>query len=166
MVPWKTGRIKYERLCEYRNVLRRPYSKDALWRRIYTVRRVTVEAAWDLWVMDICHVHKGSQIIPILIKPVPWIDTYFFKIYFNIIPVGLPVKIWKTILSSSTQATCPTNLDILDLNVLNATNYEIPHCEPFRISLLKLKDISLFIALKDIHSSSLLYLNINLRILF
>ena len=73
-----------------------------------------------LWNPEVqCHIHKGSPIIPILsrINPIPRIDTHFFKIHSNIIlhlrlgfpkglfPVGIPVKILKTLLPSSILAT-------------------------------------------------------------
>ena len=61
-----------------------------------------------------CRLHKGSPIIPILnrIYPIPLIDTYLFKVHFNIVPhlrLGLPkglfpveltVKILKALLPS------------------------------------------------------------------
>ena len=53
-----------------------------------------------------------TPIIPILsrINPIPRIDTYFFKVYFNrlpngLFPVGLPDKILKALLSCSILAT-------------------------------------------------------------
>ena len=77
-------------------------------------------------------IHKGSSIIPILsrINPIPHFDTYFFKILLilsshirlglpkGLFPVGLPVKILKTLLPSSILATCPVHLNLVDLTTL------------------------------------------------
>ena len=63
------------------------------------------------------------------INPIPHIDTYLFKIHYNIIylrlglpkgffAVGLPVKILKELLPSSFRATWPAHLNILDLIIL------------------------------------------------
>ena len=62
---------------------------------------------------------QGSPIIPILsqINPIPRIETYFFKIHYNIFlhlclglpkglsPAGVTVKILKTFLTSCILAT-------------------------------------------------------------
>ena len=80
-----------------------------------------------------CLIHMSSTIILILsqTKPVPPIDTYFFKIHYNVVPahlrlglpkvlfpVGLPVKILKAFLLSSIQAICPAHLNFLHLITL------------------------------------------------
>ena len=61
------------------------------------------------------------------INPIIRIDTYLFKVHSNIdlpsslglpnglFPVGLPVKILKTLPPSSIMATCPAHLNLLDL---------------------------------------------------
>ena len=74
-------------------------------------------------------VDSGSPIDPILgrVNLVTRIDTYLFKIHSNIapplrlglpngfFPVGLSVKILKSLLLSFILATCPAHLNILDL---------------------------------------------------
>ena len=89
---------------------------------------------YGLWNLEVqCRIHKGPPIIPILsrISLIPHIDTYFFKIYSDIVlpsmlrshkglfPAGVPVKILKVYLSSSILATCPAHLNLLDLITLN-----------------------------------------------
>ena len=70
--------------------------------------------------------------IPILSRnnPTPRIDTYFLNMHSNIgsqlpispprdlVLVGLPVTILKAPLPSSTLATCPVHLNLLDLITL------------------------------------------------
>ena len=64
-----------------------------------------------------CRIHKGSPVIPILIRinPIPRIDTCLFKIHYNMVlpfhlrlglpkglfPAGVPVKILKALLPIS-----------------------------------------------------------------
>ena len=46
------------------------------------------QAITDLWHPEVQYrIHKGSPAIPILsgINPIPYIDTYFFKIHSNIV---------------------------------------------------------------------------------
>ena len=51
-------------------------------------------------------------------------NPYLFKVHSNIVlpkgifPVGLPVKTLKVLLPSSTLATCPANLNLLNLITL------------------------------------------------
>ena len=84
-----------------------------------------------LWNPEVQYrIHKSFPIIPILsqINPVPRMDTYFFKIHYNIalpstlslpkVPVGVPVKILKAFLPSSILATWSAHLNLLDLITL------------------------------------------------
>ena len=77
--------------------------------------------------------------MPILIRINPFtrIDTYLFKVHFNIVlpstpslskglfPVGLPVNILKAVLPSSILATCPAHLSLLDLITLTILGEQI-----------------------------------------
>ena len=72
-----------------------------------------------------------SQIVLSQINPIPYIDSYFFKIHSNIVllfmpsglsrgifPVGSPIKILKALLLSSIFTTCSEHLNVLDLITL------------------------------------------------
>ena len=51
-----------------------------------------------------CRIHKGSPIIPILsrINPIPHIDTYLFKVHFNIVLLSTPRRPYQ----SSSEVLC------------------------------------------------------------
>ena len=66
---------------------------------------------------------------PELNNPIPGIETYFFKVHSNIVhpstprsnglfPVGLPINILKSLLSSSILATYNAHPNLLDLITL------------------------------------------------
>ena len=75
-------------------------------------------------------------------NPIPRVDSYFFKIRSKIVLpclgllkglflVGLRVKSFKTILSSSVLATRPADLNLLNMTtmtILGERYYEVPHC--------------------------------------
>ena len=86
---------------------------------------------------------KTTTIILILsrISPIPRTDIYLIKINSNVVltsmprssyiylfPVGLPVKILKSLLPSSILPKWPVHLNLLDIITLNGTNYEVLHC--------------------------------------
>ena len=80
-----------------------------------------------LWNLEVqCRFHKGSPIIPILnwINPIPRIDIYFLRSILilsshipqgppnGLFPVGLPVRILKTLLHSSILAAWTAHLNL------------------------------------------------------
>ena len=58
-----------------------------------------------------CRIHKDSQIIPIpsQINPIPRIDTYFFKIHFNIVLQSTPRPSQRSLSSRRTRWECSYN---------------------------------------------------------
>ena len=92
-----------------------------------------------------CRIHKNSPIIPILsqINPVPHIDTYFFKIQFNIALPSMPVKFLKALMPSSILVTWTVHLVLL--NLFGHVTYDIcpsllctvllPNCQRYFSSL-------------------------------
>ena len=107
---------------------------------------------WCLWSRGHClwapACHGHSPIISILnwINPFPRIETRLLRFCFyvflqssswpfkSLFSVGFPAKIWKARLPSSTPATCSANFNLLDLLTLNevkVTNYDVLHREVF-----------------------------------
>jgi hypothetical protein len=81
--------------------------------------------------------YRGSLSLSLELSRVNPIPSFLYDLFY---PEGLPVKILKVLLLSSILATRFAHHNLLglitQLYLMNGTNYEVPHGEPFPLSIL------------------------------